>query len=403
MQEPRASRLGRRVVALIGCAALLAGSPGGAGAGSVDPDGMAGAPTVALVGDPDGDGLGSAVEQGRTRTDPEHNDTDRDGIHDGLEDPDGDLLSNLGEQRFGTDPRIRDTDGDGRDDWHEDRDRDGRTNGEEQDAGPLPDGLRPSLERARGDMPRLYYLGCHSLGTDATVNSCSFRYGPTQGRKLVILTGDSHAAHWFPALDLLARSRGWHLMTMTRPACPVADVLVTPGDGRAKACSEWRRNVWRKIRTLEPDLVIATSLVNYRFRKGGRFVRDDRAWKAGVTRSLRQLGASGATVVMLGDVYPWGERGAIPCLQKRMHTDISMCERQRSHRMLRAVRDQDRIQRAAATAAGALYRTTRDIPCPNDPCPFVVDGVLMTRDGVHLTATYAKAVWRAFVRRIPDV
>ena len=106
---------------------------------------------------------------------------------------------------------------------------------------------------------------------------------------------------------------------------------------------------------------------------------------------------------MLGDVYPWGEQLAMPCLQKRQHTDISLCERRRNHRLLRAVRERDRIQRAAATAAGALYRTTRDITCPNDPCPLVMDGLLVTRDGQHLTATYARAVWRAFLRRIPDV
>ena len=51
------------------------------------------------------------------------------------EDPDGDLLSNQGEQRFGTNPRKADTNNNGRDDWHEDRDRDGRANGLEQDAG----------------------------------------------------------------------------------------------------------------------------------------------------------------------------------------------------------------------------------------------------------------------------
>ena len=34
-----------------------------------------------------------------------------------------------------------------------------------------------------------------------TVKACTFTYGPAAGSKTVVLTGDSHAAHWFPALD----------------------------------------------------------------------------------------------------------------------------------------------------------------------------------------------------------
>ena len=385
------------------CVALLAVSPSGAGAATRGhPSWRRARSPSSPRTNPDGDGLATTFEERRTRTDPTHVDTDRDGIRDGLEDPDGDRLSNRGEQRFGTAPRKRDTDSDGVDDWHEDQDHDGRTNGQEQDAGPLPDDLRPSLARAGKDMPLIYQLGCHSLGADPTVHTCSFTYGPEEGRKLVILTGDSHAAHWFPAIDRVAHARGWHLMTMTRPACPVADILPAPGDERAVACVEWRRNVWRKIRSLKPDMVIATSLVSYKSRVGGRFVKDDGAWKSGLTRSLRKLGASGATVVMLGDVYPWGKEGAMPCLREQQHGDISVCERGRDHRSARAVRARDQVQRAAANAAGAMYRTTRDITCPNDPCPLVVDGLLMTRDGTHLTATFSRAVWRALARRIPD-
>ena len=91
------------------------------------------------------------------------------------------------------------------------------------------------------------------------------------------------------------------------------------------------------------------------------------------------------------------------CLERRAHTDIAPCERSRDDRRAREIRARDKLQRAAARSVGALYRTTRDITCPNDPCPFVVDGILMTRDGRHLTATYARSVWRAFMRMLPDV
>jgi hypothetical protein len=367
---------------------------------SIGADGLV--PAAAKGVDHDADSLTDRFELARAMTDPDRDDSDWDGIHDGLEDPDGDRLSNAGEQRFGTDPRDPDTDKDGRDDWHEDRDRDGRPNGLEQDAGPLPDRLRPSLHGASGDLPGIYFLGCHSRGTGTVAKSCTFRYGPKTGRKTVVLTGDSHAAHWFPALQRVARHRGWRLVTITRPACPVADVVPAPVDARSLACRAWRHNVWRKIRALEPDLIIASSLARYRFRSGGRDGRDDAAWQAGLTRSLRQLRRSGAMVLMLGDVYPWGD-AVIACLRRHADTDISVCERTRGGEKARLIRERDKLQRAAARDAGTRYRITRDIMCPNDPCPVVVDGILMTRDGKHITATYSREVWRALDRIIPDI
>jgi hypothetical protein len=397
-------RPGRRRARLLALPFLLASLTGGevALAGSMPDPQPTAVVSAAPTTDSDGDGLTDAFETTRSRTDPAREDSDLDGIHDSLEDPDRDLLSNLGEQHFGTHPRRSDTDGDGRDDWHEDSDRDRVADGRRQDAGPLPRGLRPSLETAQRDKPGIYYLGCHATGTQTAARTCTVSYGQQAGQKTVVLTGDSHAAHWFPALRRVAQEHGWRLVTITRPACPIADVLVRPGDTRARACSQWRRNVWAKVRSLAPDLVIATSFDRYYFRSDGRYGRDGAVWKVAVTRSLRQLRKSGATVLMLGDTYSLGA-SVISCLETHGDTDISRCQRARSHSAIAMTRRRDSLERSAAKLAGARFHQTRDIVCPNDPCSLVVDDVLVTRDGQHLTATYSRALWRALDRIIGDL
>ena len=354
--------------------------------------------------DPDRDGLYNRFEVNRTRTDPRDEDSDRDGIHDGYEDRDGDLLSNKGEQRFGTNPNQRNTDGDRRSDWYEDSDRDGIPNGREQDAGPIPSSLRPRLSRATDDVPPTHRKSCHSRGTATTPRACSWTFGPRQGRKLVVLTGDSHATHWVPALIRVAEQRGWKLMNITKSSCPVADVVPGYGDAQDRACRTWRHRAWARIQALKPDLVIASSLDSYAFldAKGARS-KSDSVWKAALTRSLRQLGKGRTRVLMLGDVYPWGARGAVNDCLRRHARNIAACQKPRSSATASWVRNRDKVQAAAARNAAATYRVTRNILCPYDPCSLIVDRILVTRDGGHLSATYSREIWRALDRLIPDL
>jgi hypothetical protein len=354
--------------------------------------------------DPDRDGLYNRFEVNRTKTDPQHEDSDRDGIHDGYEDRDGDLLSNKGEQRYRTNPNERNTDGDQRSDWYEDSDRDGIPNGREQDSGPIPASLRPRLSRATDDVPPIHDRSCHSRGTATTPRACSWTFGPREGRKLVVLTGDSHAAHWVPALLRVAEHRGWKLMTITKSSCPVADVLPASGDAQDRACVTWRHRAWARIQALEPDLVIASSLDAYAFRNGSSSQsKSDSAWRAALTRSLRKLGKGRTKVLMLGDVYPWGPQGAVLKCLRAHPRNIAACQRTRSAPSASWVRRRDKVQAAAARDANARFRSTRNVVCPYDPCSLIVDRMLVTRDGGHLSATYSREIWRALDRMIPNL
>jgi hypothetical protein len=349
--------------------------------------------------DPDGDRLTTRFEIERSHTDPGSADSDLDGIRDGAEDPDGDRLSNAGEQRFGTDPLRKDTDGDGRSDWREDADRDGRANGLEQDAARLPRTLTPSLRRAAKDIPPAGDAQCHSRRGLTKPGSCAS--GPRDG-KVVLLIGDSHAVHWFPAIERVAEERGWRLITMTKSACPIADVMSIRDGSRDRACATWRKRAFEKARRLKPALVIVANIRIAEFVGGGwpsRDARTSRLWRDALTRSYRRLRdiSTTHTVVVLGDIQKWSS-DLQACL-KRHPRDIRRCSPRAG---TEATLHWEQVTRKAAKAAHVGFQSTWRLACPYDPCPIVIDGTFLSRDGDHLTATYAAQLWRGIAQRLPD-
>lgn len=85
----------------------------------------------------------------------------------------------------------------------------------------VPSNLSSAIRSASSDNPAIYALGCHlsALGTEPT--PCSFCDNADAPH--VVLFGDSHAAQWFPPLEVLAESGGGtsqvRLTSHTKSSC----------------------------------------------------------------------------------------------------------------------------------------------------------------------------------------
>ncbi len=125
--------------------------------------------------------------------------------------------------------------------------------------GPVPRDLTPSLGASRGDDDPLLADGCGLSLAGSRPPSCV--YGDRNGAITVALVGDSHAAHWFPALNVVAKERGWRLVPLTKFSCVFVDLPIwSPNLNREYTeCEAWRENVVDRLVKLKPDLVIITS------------------------------------------------------------------------------------------------------------------------------------------------
>jgi hypothetical protein len=208
-------------------------------------------------------------------------------------------------------------------------------------------------------------------------------YGARSSDKTVVLFGDSHAAHWFPALDRVARARRWRLVSLTKATCPPVEMsLWSPVLGRPfRECDQWRAAALQRIRADRPAVVVLGAARHYgpeyRFRVYGP------AWISGLADMVRRVRATGARVVVLGPT-PHPSSDVPDCLSQHL-TDALACTQPLS----RAVSARGvRAERAAVQRAGGSYLDVSPFMCTRSTCAVVVGNLLVYRDDNHLSTSY---------------
>ncbi len=347
-------------------------------------------PAAAQSADADGDGLRDRFEERWGVTDPLAADSDGDGLSDAMEDPDGDGVGNLGEQRYGTDPGDPDSDGDGIVDGQEDSDGDGATDAREQDRRAAPAGLTPKAKYAWWDRPPNYDDECHADNLEPRLRTCT--YGVKESDTTVVLFGDSHALQWQPGLKVAAFEHGWRIETLTKAACPPPQVRSSRKDPAAqRSCDSWRAEALEWIETNEPDVVLMTGggrIYRLEDDRGERLAGDARtaAWNAGLTATIEAL-PEATRAVVLADT-PYMQTNPATCLEDDP-SDLVVCATPRSSAIDLVF---DAAEQAAVEAAGGAYASLTEQICPYSPCPVVFGDVLAWRNRDHLTATFVKTL-----------
>jgi peptidoglycan/LPS O-acetylase OafA/YrhL len=268
-------------------------------------------------------------------------------------------------------------------------------------AGPVPDDLVPSLAAVRDDIPVIYADACHAEWRETTPRDCV--YGDAGAATTVVLIGDSHAAHWFPTFQRLADEQDWRLVSLTKSACPVADLPVynTGLKREYVECDEWRSAVVERIARERPSMVVISDSRTGQFWVDGAAVpagdRED-LWAAGLERSIREIEPLADHVVVIGDTPRPGSDVPV-CLSDHLD-DALACATPVS----KAVGVQRMATERAVTAeTGAAFIDPTSWLCPTSPCPAVIGRVLVYRDGHHMTTPFARALAPYLGPTLPDL
>lgn len=253
----------------------------------------------------------------------------------------------------------------------------------------LPLDLTPSLVAARDDVNRTLSDGCNQNARSTTSPECA--YGDTGSATTVVLFGDSHANQWFPAIEWLAKERGWRLVSLTKNACPPASMTVwNPRMKRAYTeCDRWRESAFERIAMEHPTLVIVGNSRSYQpaGTEGPSAPAGGRPLQAALETTLSRLAELAEAVVLIGDTPTFA--GDPPECLSQHRDDVRACAQPRDEVTSPAWTN---AEREAASHAGASYIDPTGWACPSAPCPVVIGRYLVFRDWHHLSTPFVLAL-----------
>ena len=238
---------------------------------------------------------------------------------------------------------------------------------------------------------RVYEDGCHLSLFQTVSPTCA--YGDTASATQIILFGDSHAAHWFPALQEVSRRKGWRLASLSKSSCPSADVYAYAESLKRvyHECLAWREGTIERIIRERPAAVVLSNASFYgdTAATGRAALVGREAWNRGLAKTVARFVDSGLKVVLLVD--PPRPGVDIPvCLSRaawrNQRPDACTISREK------ALRGHIRTDEAAFArrTSGVSAVDVTDVLCDVSRCPPVARGTIVYRDTNHLSVAYSR-------------
>ena len=256
---------------------------------------------------------------------------------------------------------------------------------------PIPTGLKviPDLMVARQSLPEMYGRNCHVPRPSAEINPCIFE--PDQGYPdagyLVMLIGDSHAGQWLPALQQIAKLKGWTIVSHTKSSCPVLDADLIVGQTSYPECRAWGQSVVRDVLARKPDLVVTAMITNHFVDGATSGAENQRMLADGLKRSWTPISEAGIPIVALAGT-PRMSKSVPDCLAENPDSS-ERCGRTASEAL-----GQDQAIRSAAAEMPdfvTLIDMTEGL-CTAVFCPAVAGNIVVYRDENHLTIEYSRSL-----------
>lgn len=237
---------------------------------------------------------------------------------------------------------------------------------------------------AAQDLPELG--DCVQKPQSPHTKECTF--GDNAGTLTIALVGDSHATHWFKALEDSAKTNGWKILTYLKNSCPFTAAKRKAEESGSISCSEANGQTMAKILQRGDIDVVLTA-----YWSGSTFGQDP---EAGFSQYWKTLEDAGIRVYPIIDTpRPATKEYARDCVVARAE-HLAECDTPQE----KGFEANDYISAAAALEPRVDTLNFNDQFCVAGTCPAVIGNVLVYRDKHHISDTYMHTLAPVFADRL---
>ncbi len=251
----------------------------------------------------------------------------------------------------------------------------------------VPSNLRPPLSAMASALPRIIADGCElGFGRDQ-IKPCI--YGDGDSHTTVVLFGDSHAGHWFDALNWISNRRHWRLVVMTKEGCTPAEVTFRADPD--SLCARWREKAKARIAGLRPALVIvswARWLEPLASQKAGVPTGYGGPWQDGLAAIFQFLRSSAKRVIFISDT-PYLPQPAPDCVADHL-SNVRPCTTKRSDATVLPAIKAAELRIAKQEHINSIDPTSWF--CTPKVCPVIVGNILVYHDKSHMTSEWSRFI-----------
>ncbi|WP_328530927.1 acyltransferase [Nocardioides sp. NBC_00368] len=266
-----------------------------------------------------------------------------------------------------------------------------------RDDTPVPTELRPELTELDSLKP-------HRTRCDYTDDSerdlCVD--GDPDGDRTMVVFGNSHALHWVPTLDRIAKQHGFKAYFLVKNRCVSASITTDRGGEKDPytECDDFNRWAFKQYKRLDPDLTVVSTAppIQGVYDEGGAWVgerhRIDELMHPAYTDFLRRVDRHTRRTVLIRDIQGF-DANAGTCLSRPGAT-LGDC-------LMNADEDREAsidVQTRAAEEVGVDVVDMSSYFCWDGSCPAVVGDTITHYDGTHMSHQYAPQLVEPLSRRM---